>query len=227
LEEALLAHTRMSRAARRAEVAGALRRVGLDAGAAEGYPGRFSGGQLQRVAIARALLLSPRLVICDEPVSSLDLSIQAQILNLLSRLQGELGLSYLFISHDLAVVRHMAHRVAVLYRGRLLETGTAADVDERPAHPYTRALHAASPVPDPAVQRVRRATAAVEPVDLEPLDDGCPYRRRCPLATPVCATAPPVHRTGDHAVACHHPVPPPDRAPAAAATGPTGKDESR
>ncbi|MFL6130283.1 MAG: ATP-binding cassette domain-containing protein [Mycobacteriales bacterium] len=160
LEEPLLAHRRLGRAQRREQVGAALRRVGLDAESAGRYPAQFSGGQLQRIAIARALMLSPRLLICDEAVSALDLSVQAQILNLLAQLQREMGLGYLFISHDLAVVRHISDRVAVLYRGRVVETGTATEVCERPQHPYTRALLAAAPVPDPAEQRRRRAGAA-------------------------------------------------------------------
>jgi ABC-type oligopeptide transport system ATPase subunit len=156
LEEPLLAHRSQSRAQRRAQVGDALKRVGLDPDAMARYPAQFSGGQLQRIAIARALMLSPRLVICDEAVSALDLSIQAQILNLLRRLQRELRLSYLFISHDLAVVRHMSSRVAVLYHGQVIETGTVAEVCDRPRHPYTQALLAAAPLPDPAEQRARQ-----------------------------------------------------------------------
>jgi peptide/nickel transport system ATP-binding protein len=159
LEEPLLAHQTLNRAQRRAEVASALERVRLDPGAAARYPAQFSGGQLQRIAIARALMLSPRLIICDEAVSALDLSIQAQILNLLWDLQQELHLSYLFISHDLAVVRHVSNRVAVLYRGRLMETGIAHEVCEHPRHPYTQALLASAPVPDPTRRRSGRPWA--------------------------------------------------------------------
>jgi len=203
LEEPLLAHRRLSRAQRRAEVAVALERVGLDSGTASRYPAQFSGGQLQRIAIARALMLSPRLVVCDEAVSALDLSIQAQILNLLSRLQHELGLSYLFISHDLAVVRHFSDRVAVFYRGRLMEVGPAAQVCERPDHPYTQALLAAAPVPDPAEQRLRRQTD-VAAIDVAASDDaGCPFRARCSYARDLCARPLPVHRTAYGQVACH------------------------
>lgn len=156
LEEPLLAHRSLSRRERRSQVGDALERVGLDAAAAARYPAQFSGGQLQRIAIARALMLSPRLLICDEAVSALDLSIQAQILNLLRRLQHELGVSYLFISHDIAVVRHISSRVAVLYRGQLLEAGTVSEVCDHPRHPYTQALLAAVPLPDPVAQRARR-----------------------------------------------------------------------
>jgi ABC-type oligopeptide transport system ATPase subunit len=161
LVEPLLAHQSLTRSQARDQVAAALRRVGMDATAAGRYPAQFSGGQLQRIAIARALMLSPRLVICDEAVSALDLSIQAQILNLLRELQRDLGLSYLFISHDLAVVRHISHRVVVLYRGQVREEGPAAEVCEHPNHPYTQALLAAAPVPDPVEQRARRAQRTV------------------------------------------------------------------
>jgi len=136
----------------------ALERVGLSADAAALYPGQFSGGQRQRIAIARALMLSPQLIICDEPLSALDLSVQAQILNLLKALQRETGVGYLFITHDLAVVPHIAHRVVVLYRGEVVETGTVSQVCDHPSHPYTQRLISAAPVPDPAQQRARRRT---------------------------------------------------------------------
>ena len=137
-----------------------LTRVGLAPDAARRYPAQFSGGQRQRIAIARALMLSPTLVVCDEPVSALDLSIQAEVMNLLAQLQKELGLSLLFISHDLTVVRHISHRLVVLEHGQIVETGEARDVYSSPQHPYTRALLAAAPVPDPAEQRARRDARA-------------------------------------------------------------------
>jgi peptide/nickel transport system ATP-binding protein len=205
LEEPLLAHRAMSRSARRCAVADALERVGLEREAASRYPARFSGGQLQRIAIARALMLSPRLVVCDEAVSALDLSIQAQILNLLRRLQHDLGLSYLFISHDLAVVRHVSNRVAVIYHGRIMEAGTAGDVCDRPAHPYTRALLAAAPVPDPVQQRHRhrRQPPAWHAEVAPPIDAGCPFRTRCEHVLDRCADPLPVHRSPSGIVACH------------------------
>jgi ABC-type glutathione transport system ATPase component len=171
LAEPLRAHPsadqRVGRKAASAAVRAALERVGLSADAAGRYPAQFSGGQRQRIAIARALMLSPRLVICDEPLSALDLSVQAQVINLLKALQRDLGVSYLFITHDLAVVPHIAHRVAVLRGGQVVETGPASQVCTAPAHPYTRALLAAAPVPDPARQRARRAnaTATVTPME--------------------------------------------------------------
>ncbi|WP_433269115.1 ATP-binding cassette domain-containing protein [Actinosynnema sp. CS-041913] len=141
----------------RDRVGAMLDRVGVDRGAAGRYPGQFSGGQLQRIAIARALMPDPSLLICDEAVSALDLSVQAHVLNLLADLRAERGLSYLFITHDLAVVRHLADRVVVLRRGRVVEAGRVDDVCETPRHPYTRALLAAAPVPDPSAQARRRA----------------------------------------------------------------------
>ena len=158
LAEPLRAHQRLDSTTTAARVSAALERVGLSADAAALYPGQFSGGQRQRIAIARALMLSPRLVICDEPLSALDLSVQAQVLNLLKALQRELGVGYLFITHDLAVVPHIAHRVVVLYRGQVVETGTVSQVCGHPSHPYTQRLISAAPVPDPAQQRARRRT---------------------------------------------------------------------
>ena len=156
LAEPLLAHAKLSRATTAARVGAALERVGLSADAAARYPAQFSGGQRQRIAIARALMLSPRLIVCDEPLSALDLSVQAQVLNLLKAVQRESGVSYLFITHDLAIVPHIAHRVVVLYQGRVVEAGPAGQVCDHPSDPYTRRLIAAAPVPDPALQRARR-----------------------------------------------------------------------
>ncbi len=138
-------------------IAEVLQRVGMPADTAQRYPGQFSGGQRQRIAIARAVIAKPRLIVCDEPVSALDLSVQAQVLNLLKELQQSMGLAMLFISHDLTVVRHVSHRTVVLYRGDIVEQGDAHQVHEHPQHPYTRALLAAAPVPDPLIQRERRA----------------------------------------------------------------------
>jgi oligopeptide/dipeptide ABC transporter ATP-binding protein len=188
-------------------VASILERVGLDPAAAHRYPGQFSGGQRQRIAIARALIVRPRLVICDEPVSSLDLSVQAQVLNLLRSLQEELGLSYLFISHDLAVVRHISTRVVVLYRGRVMEAGPAAVVYNQPAHPYTRALVQSVPIPNPSLQRARHTARQRSTPDLQgPLQpESCPFATRCPWAVDVCREQqPPEELTSEGVlVACH------------------------
>jgi ABC-type oligopeptide transport system ATPase subunit len=159
LVEPLLVHRKLARAQLAEEVSSALARVGLPADVANRYPGQFSGGQRQRIAIARALMLSPKMIICDEAVSALDLSIQAQILNLLAALQRELSLSYLFISHDLDVVRHVAHRLTVLYKGKVVESGPTEQVYQSPQAPYTQRLLSAALLPDPDAQRARRAAA--------------------------------------------------------------------
>jgi peptide/nickel transport system ATP-binding protein len=157
LAEPLMNDKSLSRTDIAERVAEVLQQVGMPADTASRYPGMFSGGQRQRIAIARAVIAKPRLIVCDEPVSALDLSVQAQVLNLLKSLQQSMGLAMLFISHDLTVVRHVSHRTVVLYRGDIVEQGDAGQVHERPEHPYTRALLAAAPVPDPLIQRERRA----------------------------------------------------------------------
>lgn len=192
----------------RGQVAEMLERVGLPANAASRYPAQFSGGQRQRIAIARAFIVRPRLVICDEAVSALDLSIQAQILNLLSDVQRDLGVSYLFISHDLSVVEHVSDRVVVLYRGRVMETGTASELVRSPKHPYTRALLAAAPVHDPERQRLRREVRASYRVQRSrpaPLGDSCPYAHRCRFAVDECLQRRPAPQTTNRGgtVACH------------------------
>ncbi|AEW99841.1 oligopeptide/dipeptide ABC transporter, ATPase subunit (plasmid) [Streptantibioticus cattleyicolor NRRL 8057 = DSM 46488] len=185
----------------------ALERVGLPAAVTARYPRQFSGGQRQRIAIARALLLEPELVICDEPTSALDLSVQAQILNLLLTLQRQLGFAYLFVSHDIDVVRHLAHRVAVLLAGRLVEEGPVDQVTEAPSHPYTRALLAAVPT-------TRRRRAETTPPPAPPparSATGCPFVTRCPSVLDRCATVrPPLRPTGVGGVAaCHLHAPEP------------------
>jgi oligopeptide/dipeptide ABC transporter ATP-binding protein len=183
-----------------------LERVGLPPDAAVRYPAQFSGGQRQRIAIARALMVRPRLVICDEAVSALDLSVQAQVLNLLADLQREFKLGYLFIAHDLAVVRHVSHRIVVLYRGRIVEEGDARAIYDSPAHPYTKSLLAAAPQPDPEVQRRRRAALpTASETAAPPPRAGCPFAPRCPHALDTCWTErPELERTPEGVdVACH------------------------
>jgi oligopeptide transport system ATP-binding protein len=180
------------KAARRALVEDTLRLVGLAPEMINRYPHEFSGGQCQRIGIARAMVLRPKLIVCDEPVSALDASIQAQIVNLLRRLQREFGLALLFISHNLSVVRHISHRVLVLYLGRVVELAPTATLFAEPRHPYTRALIDAVPVPDPAVERARahRVLGGEVPSPLAP-PPGCAFHTRCAIARPSCAEARP------------------------------------
>jgi len=198
-----------SRAEQRAKVAGLLEQVGMDPEHQKRYPHEFSGGQRQRIGIARALALQPRMIICDEPVSALDVSLRAQITNLLKRLQREHELTYLFISHDLASLRYVADRVAVMYLGRIVEIAPRSTVFTVPAHPYTRALMSAVPVPDPARERQRQRIVLQGDVP-SPADPpaGCPFHTRCPRAEDKCQVERPALETLDqagHLVACHFP----------------------
>jgi oligopeptide transport system ATP-binding protein len=196
----------LDRSARRARVEEMMGRVGLGASLINRYPHEFSGGQCQRIGIARALILNPSLIICDEPVSALDVSIQAQIVNLLMDIQLDLGLSLLFIAHDLSVVRHISHRIMVMYLGRVVEIGDSDHVCDQPTHPYTRALIDAVPVPDPAVQKgaPHVAIRGDLPSPLDP-PSGCAFRTRCPLADARCAEERPALREFEgRIVACHH-----------------------
>ncbi len=196
----------LTRRERRQRVGEALERVGLPAAVADRYPHEFSGGQCQRIGIARAVILRPRLVVCDEPVSALDVSVQGQVVNLLRELRDDLGLAYLFISHNLAVVRHLCAEVMVMYLGRVVESGPREAIYGSPLHPYTRMLLDAVPVADPAIERGRRRPSPARdlPSPLSP-PSGCVFRTRCPLAIARCAESPPPREVAapGHAVACH------------------------
>jgi peptide/nickel transport system ATP-binding protein len=187
----------------RARVASLLEEVGLPADAAERYPHEFSGGQRQRIGIARALSVEPELIVADEPVSALDVSIQAQVLELMRRLQAQRGLSFVFIAHDLGVVRYFCQRVAVMYLGRIVEMGTAAELFGDPLHPYTRMLRDASPVPDPALRGRMPRIEGETPSPANP-PSGCHFHPRCPHAMPACRERYPEEtRIGGRMVACH------------------------
>lgn len=204
LEEPLVIHRLGDKVSRAKRVRELLDIVGLPARSASRYPFEFSGGQRQRIGIARAIALNPRLIICDEPVSALDVSIQSQILNLLIELQREFNLSYLFIAHDLAVVKHVSDRVAVMYLGRIVEQAPGEAIYRGPVHPYTRSLIAAVPVPDPHREVKREVIAGDVPSPIDP-PAGCHFHPRCPMAEPRCRQEVPLLREVDkqHTSACH------------------------
>jgi len=203
LGEALALHRIGAREDRADRVGSLLEKVGLPRNAAQRFPHEFSGGQRQRIGIARALAVNPEFIVADEPVSALDVSIQAQVINLLQDLRQELGLSILFIGHDLSVIEFLCDRVVVLYLGRIMETAPAADLYRKPRHPYTRALLDAAPVPDPRALRKRITLKGDLPSPINP-PSGCVFRTRCPFAVDACAKAvPPLETAGPaHSVAC-------------------------
>ena len=204
IREPLDIHKIGSRAQRTAEVRRLVETVGLPADAVQRFPNEFSGGQQQRIGIARALALRPRLLVCDEPVSALDVSVQAQILNLLRDLQREFQLTLLFISHNIAVTAFMSRRIGVMYLGRLMEIGPSKEIVTRPRHPYTQALLSAVPEPDPARKRRQRAVRGDVPSPIA-RPSGCPFHPRCPMAQSICRVDEPQLRPvgPEHLVACH------------------------
>lgn len=204
IAEPLRNYTKLSREQAREAALALLLRVGLTGDAYAKYPHEFSGGQRQRIGIARALALKPKLIVADEPVSALDISVQAQVLNLMQDLQQEYRLSYLFIAHDLSIVKHICDRVGVMYAGRLVELADKRSLYRKPLHPYTEALMAAVPVPDPRRRRALTLPPDEQP-DPAPDASGCAYRARCPHAKPICAEVKPVLKpvAAGHMAACH------------------------
>ncbi|HRE60779.1 MAG TPA: ATP-binding cassette domain-containing protein [Micropepsaceae bacterium] len=201
-------YPRMSKAERRAKVSAMMQKVGLLPQMINRYPHEFSGGQCQRIGIARAMILQPKLIICDEPVSSLDVSIRAQIVNLLKDLQREFGMSLVFISHDLSVIRHVSHRILVLYLGKIMELAEGQSLARAPRHPYTQALWSAAPIPDPEIEKNKQHKLIRDdmPSPLNP-PSGCVFRTRCPKAQDKCTSEVPVleAKGPEHFVACHFP----------------------
>ena len=205
LEEPFIIHTDLSPLERKIEVKNLLEKVGLAPDSDQKYPNEFSGGQRQRIGIARAIALKPEILICDEPVSALDVSVQSQIINLLIALQQELNIAILFIAHDLAVVKHISDRIAVMYLGKIVESATSDELFKTPRHPYTQFLLDAIPNPNPAIKRVKRRIQGELPSPIDPAP-GCRFQSRCPMATDQCKSLLPelLSLSDKHSVACHH-----------------------
>lgn len=192
---------------RKEKIVALLERVGLNSEHANRYPHEFSGGQRQRIGIARALAVNPEFIVCDEPISALDVSIQAQVVNMFEELQQELGLTYLFIAHDLSIVKHISDRIGVMYLGKIVELGTSNEIAFESLHPYTKSLISAIPIPDPEISRTRKRIVLEGDVP-SPVNppSGCRFRTRCPYATELCAEKEPdfVEASSGHFVACHY-----------------------
>ncbi|MDR7240000.1 ABC transporter ATP-binding protein [Neobacillus drentensis] len=206
IDEPLEIHTSLSKNERREVIIDMLEKVGLKKGDLEKFPHEFSGGQRQRIGIARALSINPDFILCDEAISALDVSIQAQVINMLEDLQSEMNLTYLFVAHDLSMVRHISDRIGVMYLGKIVEISKSEELYDKPLHPYTKALLSAIPIPDPIkAQNSKREIITGElPSPIE-MDTGCRFRSRCPFAKPICAEVDPQLRKvdGEHLVACH------------------------
>lgn len=206
IDEPLEIHTSLSKNERREVIIDMLEKVGLKKDDLEKFPHEFSGGQRQRIGIARALAINPDFILCDEAISALDVSIQAQVINMLEDLQSEMNLTYLFVAHDLSMVRHISDRIGVMYLGKMVEISKSEELYDKPLHPYTQALLSAIPIPDPIkAQNSKREIITGElPSPIE-MDTGCRFRSRCPFAKPICAEVDPQLREvdGEHLVACH------------------------
>jgi len=207
LAEPLIIHQLGNKSSRKKRVEELLTLVGLNPNHMSRFPHEFSGGQRQRIGIARALAVEPKFLVCDEPISALDVSIQAQVVNLLKKLQAQMGLTYLFIAHDLSMIKYISNRVAVMYLGQLMELAPSVELYSEPLHPYTKALLSAIPIPDPAIEKKRQriVLSGDVPTSLT-LSTGCPFASRCPLATDHCRTHSPLLREikPSHFAACHY-----------------------